>query len=75
MRVFCFLILVLVIGALAIFVVQNEQKITIRYFNLEETFPLALGLVAVYFLGMISGWTVVGMLKRSWRRVTEQDDR
>jgi uncharacterized integral membrane protein len=75
MRVFYFLILVLIIGALAIFVVQNDEQINIRYFNQRLVLPLALGLGAVYFLGMISGWSVVGMLKRSWRRVTEQDQR
>jgi hypothetical protein len=33
----------------------------------EMSFPLVA--CATYLLGMLSGWTVLGMLKRSWHRV------
>jgi hypothetical protein len=33
---------------------------------------LSLLLLAVYLLGMVTGWSVVGFLKRSVQRVTER---
>jgi uncharacterized integral membrane protein len=65
MRVFCFLILALVIAARTVFAVQNDENVSVRYFN---QLPMYLGLGIVYILGTISGWSVVSMLKRSWRR-------
>jgi uncharacterized integral membrane protein len=72
MRFFCFVILVLILGALAIFAVQNERDVTLTYFNESNTFPLALILGVVYLLGMISGWSFWGLVKRSLRRATEE---
>jgi lipopolysaccharide assembly protein A len=37
--------------------------------NLSE--PVALLTVVVYFVGMLSGWTVVAFVRRSFRRITE----
>ena len=31
--------------------------------------------LAVYVLGMFTGWAVVGLLRRSWNRVVEYDRR
>jgi hypothetical protein len=33
---------------------------------------MSLIIAVVYLLGMVSGWTVVGFLKRSIKRVTER---
>jgi hypothetical protein len=33
---------------------------------------MAVLIGVVYFLGMVSGWTVVGFLKRTLQRVTER---
>jgi hypothetical protein len=35
------------------------------------TAPVAIVIVAVYLLGMLSGWTVVAFVRRSLRRVAE----
>ena len=37
----------------------------------ELTGPVALVSLAVYVLGMLSGWTVVAFVRRSLRRVEE----
>ena len=50
---------------------QNEEDLTLRYFNETITVPLALGLAAVYLLGMISGWSFIGLVKRSFQRLNE----
>ncbi len=74
MRVLCFLILLLVLAAIGLFVYQNDQAVTLRYLNRSETSSLPVLVGVVYALGMVSGWTVVGFLKRTAQRVTERDN-
>ena len=74
MRVLCFLILLLVLAAVGIFVYQNDQAVTVRYLDRSETSSLPVLVGIVYLLGMVSGWTVVGFLKRTARRVTEREN-
>jgi putative membrane protein len=74
MRFFYLIVLLAFVVGVAAFAVQNNEAITLRYFgrNLTTSFPLLVG--AVYVLGMLSGWTVVGLLRRSLERVTERRD-
>jgi uncharacterized integral membrane protein len=72
MRWFYLLILLLIVAAIAVFAVQNQGDVKLRYWDRELTTPLALLVGAVYLLGMLSGWTVVGFLKRTVQRVTER---
>jgi putative membrane protein len=71
MRFLFLLILLIAIGAIAIFAMQNNETVTIRYFERSITCPLPLLVAVVYLLGMVSGWTVIRFLSRSLRRVTE----
>ena len=73
MRVLYFLVLAVIVAAITIFAVQNYEDITLRYLDRELTVALPLLVAAIYFLGMLSGWTVVGFLRRSVQRLT--DDR
>jgi uncharacterized integral membrane protein len=75
MRLFYFLILLLIVAALVVFVVQNNEEVTLNYLNRSISSPMVLLIGAVYVLGMLSGWTVVGILKRSFQRVTERPSR
>ncbi len=72
MRVVYFLILVIVVAAIAVFAVQNNEYITLQYLNRSISTTLPLLIAAVYLLGMVSGWTVIGFLTRSLRRVTDR---
>jgi Na+/proline symporter len=73
MRVLYFLFLVAFVGAIGLFAYQNNRPETVTFWDRswDLTFPLVVA--GTYLLGMLSGWTVIGMLKRSWQRVT--DDR
>ncbi len=71
MRLFYFILLLLFAGALAAFAVQNRDAIEIKFLEWKDTYPLPALLGAAYVLGMFSGWTVVGMIRRSLKRVTE----
>jgi lipopolysaccharide assembly protein A len=72
MRVFCFLILLIVVAAVVVFAVQNNDDVTIHYLDRSISSPMSLLIGVVYVLGMVSGWTVVGFLRRSFRRMTER---
>jgi putative membrane protein len=72
MRIVYLLILLLIIAAGVVFAVQNNETITLRYLDRSVSATLPLLIVVVYLLGMLSGWTVVGVVKHSLRRVTER---
>jgi hypothetical protein len=73
MRLVYFLFLVVFVGAVAVFAVQNDRPESVTFLNQsrEISFPVLVG--GAYVLGMLSGWTVVGMLRRSWQHVTHVD--
>jgi hypothetical protein len=75
MRLVCLLFLLVFIGAVVAFALQNQEEIILTFFNLREPASIALVVGAAYVLGMFSGWTVVGMLRRSFRRATEDSPR
>jgi lipopolysaccharide assembly protein A len=66
------ILLFVFLGALGIFAVQNTNTITVRFLHWGIPAPLALITVAVYLLGMLTGWTVVAFVSRALRQVTEQ---
>jgi putative membrane protein len=70
MRYILGILLLVFLGAVAVFAAQNNQTITIHFVNWEQTTTLAFLTVAVYVLGMLSGWNVVTFLRGSINRVT-----
>jgi uncharacterized membrane protein YciS (DUF1049 family) len=75
MRVFSFLVLVIMLLAIGVFAWQNQGPVTLYYLDRDLTCSLSLLIGAVYVLGMLSGWSVLGFLKRSVQRVTERGSR
>jgi hypothetical protein len=75
MRFICFLILLAAAGAVALFALENQGQLTLHFFDhsLTASIPVILG--ATYLLGMISGWTVIGLLRRSVNRVMAVPER
>lgn len=69
MRYLLGLILLIFLGAVGLFAVQNTQAITVRFWDRSLSAPVALLAVGVYLLGMISGWNVIAFLRGSIRRV------
>jgi lipopolysaccharide assembly protein A len=70
MRVLCFLFLLAFAGAVAAFAWQNQHDVTVA-FHWGFTGSLALVVGAAFLLGMLSGWSVVGLLRRSFGRASE----
>jgi uncharacterized membrane protein YciS (DUF1049 family) len=72
MRYFYLVLLVVILAAVIVFVFQNDERVTLRFLGWQVTLRLAV-LVAVYYvLGMVSGWSVFGFLRRSIERVRDR---
>jgi uncharacterized integral membrane protein len=70
-----YLVLLLVIVTIIVaFFVENNVNTTVNLFNQSLTAPLSWFFVAVYFLGMWSGGTVVGFVRRTYHRATEHEE-
>jgi uncharacterized integral membrane protein len=65
MRLLYLLFLVAFAGAVVIFAYQNQEEVHLRFFDWTLAASIALIIGVAYALGMLSGWTVVGMLRRS----------
>jgi uncharacterized integral membrane protein len=68
-QAFVFLAFLVTIG---VFAAQNKGVITVSFLTWNISQPVALLTVAVYFLGMLSGWTVLAFVRGSLRRVTQR---
>ena len=69
MQAVAFLAFLLAIG---IFAAQNTGVITVNFLTWNLAQPVALVTVAVYVLGMLSGWTVLAFVRGSLRQVTQR---
>jgi uncharacterized integral membrane protein len=57
------------LGAVGVFAIQNTDIVTVNFWTWKQQGPLALFTIVVYLLGMLSGWAVVGFVRRSLREV------
>jgi uncharacterized integral membrane protein len=71
MRVFSGIALLLFLGIVFLFAIQNLATVPVHFLNWKMGFPLATLIVGAYILGMLSGWSVLGFLRRSIHRVQE----
>ena len=72
MRMFYMFFLIVFLAAVGAFAIFNHQEVTVRFFDWSWTTNLAILAGAAYLLGMLSGWTVVGMIRKSLHRVTDR---
>jgi uncharacterized membrane protein YciS (DUF1049 family) len=71
MRVICTVFLVAAVAVVAAFAAQNRGEVTLTFFDYHATYSIAAVVGAAYVLGMVSGWTVLGILRRSFERAAE----
>ena len=74
MRWVYLVLLLVIVTVIVVFFVQNHEDQTVTFFNHRLTAPLSWFFVAVYFLGMWSGGTVVGFVKRAYHHATDRED-
>ena len=74
MRLLCLLFLVIIGAAIVLFVRENSQDVTMRFWDRTMTLSIAELAGIAYGLGMLTGWSVVGLLRRSFNRATDFQD-
>ena len=60
------------LAAIGVFAAQNTGIITVNFLTWNVVQPVALLTVAIYVLGMLSGWTVLAFIRGSFRQVTHR---
>ena len=72
MRLIYFIILLAFTGAAALLAYENQHEVVLTIFNTNATtsVPVLVGLA--YLAGMLSGWTVVGLVRRSLHKILER---
>ncbi|HEV3302261.1 MAG TPA: lipopolysaccharide assembly protein LapA domain-containing protein [Planctomycetaceae bacterium] len=75
MRILYGFILLVLLAAIGVFALQNRGDVTLNYLDRTLTTSLAILIGATYLLGMITGWTVLGFLRRSIHRVSQAPPR
>ena len=75
MRYLQALLFLAILAAIGVFAVQNTGIVTVSFLSWNLSQPLAMLAVAIYFLGMLSGWTVVAFMRRSLHQVTNHPGR
>lgn len=65
MRFLCVLFLVLLTAAVAVFAYYNQEAVTMKFWEWTLAAPLSVVVGATYVLGMVSGWTLIRMVRRS----------
>jgi uncharacterized integral membrane protein len=74
MRWVYLVLLLVIVAVIVVFIAQNHEHATVTFFNRRITAPLSFIFVAVYFLGMWTGGTVVGFVKRAYQHATERQE-
>jgi uncharacterized membrane protein YciS (DUF1049 family) len=71
MRFLCFLFLVAGGAVAVLFVRENDMALTLSFLGRSITASVAAVLGVAYGLGMLTGWSVVGLLRRSFVGATD----
>jgi uncharacterized integral membrane protein len=58
-------VIVLFVAATLLFAIQNFQIVTMSFLGLNARAPLALLVAAFYVLGMVTGGSLLALLRRS----------
>ena len=74
MRYVYMLLIVLVVGILLLFKIQNLTAVSVSFLGADITMSVSLMIFVVYVLGMLTGSSVFGLL-RSWARGATQKQR
>jgi hypothetical protein len=71
MRLIYFLFLVAFAGAVGLLAYENRQDITLAVLNNRYTTSVPILLGSTFLAGMLGGWTIVGLIRRSFNRVVQ----
>lgn len=67
-------VILLLTVAVLVFMGQNINSVSVSFLTLRLTMPLFLLVVLAYVLGMVTGGSLAGLLRRLFRKVTSGED-
>ena len=71
MRVVYAAILLLFVVAAAIFCYENFETVSLSFLGWKMSLPLPVLALIIYLIGMVSGYSLLSFLRRTYRRATE----
>jgi hypothetical protein len=71
MRAICLLFLLALLGVVGLFAYQNQFDVTLKLWDQSVTASMPLVAGAFFLVGMLGGWTIVGIVRRSVDRIVE----
>ena len=74
MRWVYLVLLVVIVVIIVVFIAQNHESQQVMFFSQKITAPLSFYFIAVYFLGMWTGGTVVGFVKRAYQHARGREE-
>ena len=72
MRFFQAMLLLIFLGTVGVFALQNNELVAVKFINWAVSAPISVLVVGVYLLGMISGGAVFGFIRLSLRKMSER---
>ncbi|MBN2364283.1 DUF1049 domain-containing protein [candidate division WOR-3 bacterium] len=75
MRYLYLVLIILFFCTIIVFAVQNRETVTLSFLGWKTTLPLAFQVIIVYFLGMLTGGSVIAFLKKSFEGFKKPKDK
>jgi lipopolysaccharide assembly protein A len=69
MRVIYLILIILFVGAVLIFAVQNHESVTLSFLGYSASAPIAVVAAIMYVLGALTGGTLYALLRHSVRKL------
>lgn len=67
MRYVYLVVILLLTAAVLVFTFQNLASVTVAFWNIRATLPIALLVLTVYAFGMLTGGALWGLVRASYR--------
>lgn len=72
MRWFYTLVVIVFLVAIFIFAMQNFGPVTVQFLSLSIELPIAVFTIAIYLIGMVTGSSLIGIVRSSYRKARPQ---
>lgn len=70
MRFVYIALIVLITLAVLLFKVQNLDTVTVSFLSMDFTLPISILIILVYILGMVTGSSLLGLMRSLIRKVS-----
>lgn len=68
MRWFYTLVVIVILAVIVIFALQNLGPVSVQFLSVSLELPIAVFTIAIYLIGMVTGSSLIGMVRTSYRK-------